>query len=153
HRRGAIILFTAEHSGASWPRPTTSTSRPESTMRPHPARPAATLLDSCAILLAAAAPRTEARPVPHLDHIIVVIMENKDYATALTGTYTQTLVADASSFSGSYAIRHPSQPNYLALWAGSTLSVTSDACPPFGSPYSAENLGHACEAAGLTWRA
>jgi len=119
-------------------------------MRPHLARLLATLLTSSALLLAR---QTDARPVPHLDHIIVVIMENKDYATALTGPYTQSLVAEASSLSGSYAIRHPSQPNYLALWAGSTLSVTNDNCPPFGSPYAAENLGHACEAAGLTWRA
>src|SRR4029079_2698110 len=116
------------------------------------ARPAVIVAASCAVFLTAAV-RTEARPVPHLDHIIVVIMENKEYSNALTGPYTQSLVADAGSFSGSYAIRHPSQPNYLALWAGSTPSATTYNGPPFGSPYSAENLGHACEAAGLTWRA
>jgi acid phosphatase len=120
-------------------------------MRPQLARLAVSLALSCALLVAAV--RTEARPVPRLDHVIVVIMENKEYSMALSGPYTLSLAADASSFSGSYAIRHPSQPNYLALWAGSTLSVTNDNCPPFGSPYSAENLGHACEAAGLTWRA
>src|SRR5436309_14754569 len=122
-------------------------------MCPHPARLAVTLLTFSVILLATPARRTEARPVPHLDHIIVVVMENKDYNTALTGIYTQILVANGSSFSSSYAITHPSQPNYLALWAGSTLGVTNDACPPAGSPYGVENLGHACEAAGLTWRA
>src|SRR5436189_6192024 len=52
----------------------------------------------------------------------------------------------------SYAITHPSQPNYLALWAGGTLGVTSNTCPAPGSPFVAENLGHACEAAGRTWR-
>jgi acid phosphatase len=31
--------------------------------------------------------------------------------------------------------------------------VTNDNCPAPGTPFSAENLGHACEAAGLTWRA
>jgi acid phosphatase len=49
-------------------------------------------------------------------------------------------------------VTHPSQPNYLALWAASTLGVTDDDCPPAGAPYAVENLGHACEAAGLTWK-
>ena len=39
------------------------------------------------------------------------------------------------------------------LWSGSTQGVTNDVCPPLGAPYAAENLGHACEAAGKTWRA
>jgi acid phosphatase len=38
------------------------------------------------------------------------------------------------------------------MWSGSTQGVTSDACPPPGSPFMTENLGHACEAAGITWR-
>ena len=123
-------------------------------MRPRPARLAVALFAFAAVLLATNARRAEARPVPHMDHIIVVIMENKDYNTALAGTYTRTqLVTHESSFSSSFAITHPSQPNYLGLWAGSTVGVTNDACPPPGAPYSNENLGHACEAAGLTWRA
>lgn len=121
-------------------------------MRPRLLRLAATCL-ACSVVLATLARRAEARPVPHMDHVLVVIMENKDYNAALTGTYTQTLVASASSFSSSFAITHPSQPNYLALWSGATQGVTNDACPAPGSPYGAENLGHACEAAGLTWRA
>jgi hypothetical protein len=33
------------------------------------------------------------------------------------------------------------------------MGVTNDNCPAPGSPYSTENLGHAFEAAGLTWKA
>ena len=91
--------------------------------------------------------------VPALDHIVVVIMENKNYDSVRLLPYTASLIGSNASFSASFAITHPSQPNYLALWSGSTQGVTNDACPPPGSPYSTENLGHACEAAGLTWRA
>jgi hypothetical protein len=32
-------------------------------------------------------------------------------------------------FTDSHAIRHPSEPNYLALFAGSTFGITDDSCP------------------------
>src|SRR5262245_36695269 len=91
--------------------------------------------------------------VPAHNRIVVVIMENKPYDTARLLPYTASLIASSASFSRSFAVTHPSQPNYVALWAGATLGVTNDNCPPAGSPFAAENLGHACEAAGLTWRA
>src|SRR5262249_5856508 len=57
-------------------------------------------------------------------------------------------------FSSSFAVRHPSQPNYLALWCASTLGVTNDNCRAPSSPYfGIENLGHSCEAHGVGWRA
>src|SRR5262249_47045535 len=64
-----------------------------------------------------------------------------------------SLIARGTVFTNSFAVTHPSQPNYLALWSGSTQGTSDDACPAPGSPYQTENLGHACEAAGLTWRA
>jgi acid phosphatase len=91
--------------------------------------------------------------VPSLDHVIVVVMENKSYNQARVPPYTANLIARGTSFSAYRAIGHPSQPNYLALWSGATQGVTSDTCPAPGSPFSVANLGQACEAAGLTWRA
>jgi phospholipase C len=91
--------------------------------------------------------------VPHLEHLIVVVMENRSYDTVRQLPYTSALIADGSSFSESYGVTHPSQPNYLALWSGGLQGVHNDNCPAPGSPFDAENLGHACEAAGLSWRA
>src|SRR3989442_4248906 len=96
---------------------------------------------------------TAAADTPALDHIIVVVMENRSYDQVRTASYTASLISSYSPFSQSYAIPHPSQPNYLALWAATTQGVTNDNCPSPGSPYSNENLGHACQAAGLTWKA
>lgn len=93
-----------------------------------------------------------AAEVPRLDHVIVVIMENHTYDQARALPYTASRIAAGTTFTDSRGITHPSQPNYIALWSGSTQGVTSDTCTPPGAPYSTENLGHACEAAGLTWR-
>jgi len=94
-----------------------------------------------------------ARAVPHHDHVVVVVMENKSYDEVRTQPYTASLITAGGSCASSFGIGHPSQPNYFALWAASTLGITNDNCPAPGTPSAAENLGHACEAAGLTWRA
>jgi acid phosphatase len=87
------------------------------------------------------------------DHVIVVVMENKSYAQVRTQPYTASLIAAGASFSSSYGVVHPSQPNYFALWAGTTLGVSNNNCPAPGTPWAADNFGQACEAAGLTWGA
>ena len=79
-------------------------------------------------------------------------MENKSYDVARIQPYTTSLQALGATFARSFATSHPSQPNYLALFAGWDINVTSDACPAPGSPYSLENLGHALETSGRTWR-
>jgi acid phosphatase len=93
-----------------------------------------------------------AQDVPRMDHVVLVVMENHSYEEVRTLPYISSLITQYTSFSQSYAVTHPSQPNYLALWAASTLDVTDDACPPAGAPYSAANLGSACEEADLKWK-
>lgn len=104
-------------------------------------------------LLGLAPSIARAAGVPLHNHVVVVILENKNYNVVRVLPYTASLISAGASFPKSFAVTHPSQPNYFALWAGGTLGVTNDNCPAPGSPFSAENLGHACEAAGLTWRA
>ena len=106
-----------------------------------------------ALLALAAPPLTRAQGVPHSQHVVVVVMENQSYTTSKSQPYTASLIAAGALMNNAYGVSHPSQPNYLALWSASTQSVTNDNCPSPGSPYAGENLGHACEAVGLTWRA
>lgn len=125
---------------------------------PAPARWKRQLLAPPALLGALAAALTlataaRAGVVPPHDRVVVVVMENKSYNQVRTAPYTMSLMAQGATFTQSYGVAHPSQPNYIALWAGSVLGVTNNNCPATGSPFTAENLGHACEAAGLTWRA
>lgn len=105
------------------------------------------------ILFAAPAPVAHATAVPALRHVVVVVMENKNYEQVRWAPAIADLASRGATFSDFHAITHPSQPNYLALWSGGTQGVSSNGCPVRGAPLMAENLGHAADAAGLSWRA
>jgi acid phosphatase len=62
---------------------------------------------------------------------VVVIFENKDVKTQLDSSsapFLTSVSTRAATFTNSHGITHPSQPNYLALFSGSTQGVTNDAC-------------------------
>lgn len=123
-----------------------------------PSRSARTILALAVVLAAFAAvaradSKRTADGVPHLDHIIVVVLENQNYEVTRVQPWTASWLAGGASFSQSFGITHPSQPNYIALWSGDLQGITTNTCLPAGTYLTAENLGHACEAAGLRWRA
>jgi hypothetical protein len=59
-------------------------------------------------------------------------MENHS-ATEISGSpdapYINGLTRLGALFTRSFGVAHPSEPNYLALFTGSTQGLTSDACP------------------------
>ncbi|MBV9729292.1 MAG: acid phosphatase [Pseudonocardiales bacterium] len=70
--------------------------------------------------------------VPRPDHIVVVVFENKAYQQvigAAAAPYLTSLAHTGANFTDAHGERHPSQPNYVALLAGSTHGVTDDSCP------------------------
>lgn len=54
------------------------------------------------------------------------------------------LASAGALFTESYAVTHPSEPNYLALFSGSTQGLSDDSCP---HTYSTPNLATAMRAA------
>ena len=89
--------------------------------------------------LASSAVRTQAN-LPRPDHVVVVMEENHAYSEIIGATdapYFNALAQQGASFTNAHAITHPSEPNYLALFSGSTQGLTSDACP---MSYSGANL-------------
>ena len=92
--------------------------------------------------------------LPRYDHVVVVIEENHSFKEILGGhnptPYLQFLAADGAYLEQSFAIGHPSQPDYLALFSGSTQGVTDDSVPE-GTPYSTPNLGAELLAKGFTF--
>ena len=69
---------------------------------------------------------------PRADHIVLVIEENKPYAGIIGSAdapYINRLAARGALFTNSFGVAHPSQPNYLALFSGSTHGVPDDRCP------------------------
>jgi acid phosphatase len=102
--------------------------------------------------LTAAAPQAQAAAsVPRFDHIVLVMFENKasSQITASSAPYFTSLAAQGAKFTQSYAITHPSQPNYIALFSGGTQGVTSDSCP---KNFSVNNLGAQLIGAGLSFK-
>lgn len=95
--------------------------------------------------------------VPKPDKILVVIMENHGDASVIGSSnapYINSLVADpdAAAFTQSYALTHPSQPNYLMLFSGSNQGVRDDAVPA-NLPFKTMNLFAALQAKGVKYAA
>ena len=89
--------------------------------------------------------------LPRPDHTVVVIMENHSYSDVIGSAgapYINFLRTIGASFTDSHAVGHPSEPNYLALFAGTTKGLTDDSCP---HTYSDENIASRLAAAGLTF--
>src|SRR4051812_35748203 len=83
-------------------------------------------------------PRRLFAAIPQFDHVVVVIEENHTYSEVIGAPelpYLDTLAENGALFTQSFAVTHPSQPNYLALFSGSTQGVSTDAkLPKFGGP-------------------
>jgi acid phosphatase len=71
--------------------------------------------------------------LPTPQHILVAVFENKAYDQLVGSSqapwFNNSLVAGSALFTNAHAETHPSQPNYLALFSGSTHGVTDDHCP------------------------
>src|SRR6266498_5233602 len=102
--------------------------------------------------------------VPAPDHVVILILENHAYSQIIGSSaapHINALANDASSalFTQSFAIEHPSQPNYLDLFSGSNQGVTDDnvplgttitSCGGTGA-FITDNLGKQLINTGLSW--
>ena len=110
--------------------------------------------------------------LPHPDHVVIVIMENHSFGQIIGNSAApniNALAAEGASIvnsaidpgaiiSGSHALRHPSQPNYLELFSGDHQGVLQDGRPgtlaePLSPPlpFNTQNLGASLIASGLTF--
>jgi phospholipase C len=100
-----------------------------------------------AILGFAAAAANPPRP----QHVVVVIEENRSLK-AMQGAaelpYINQLAAEGALLTDYYAITHPSEPNYVALFSGDTQGVQDDSCP---HAYQKPNLADALAAKKLSF--
>jgi phospholipase C len=99
------------------------------------------------------ADRVSARARAPASHVVVIMMENKEAGDVIgnpAASYENALARRYGLATESYAITHPSLPNYLAITSGSTDGISSDctACT-----VNAGNIVDQLGAAGVTWRA
>ncbi|WP_084718415.1 alkaline phosphatase family protein [Streptacidiphilus carbonis] len=99
------------------------------------------------------AAKAAAATVPTPAHVVVVMEENHSYSDIIgnsSAPYINSLAGQGALLTSSYGVTHPSEPNYMALFAGSTFGLSSDACPV--SEGSTANLGSELLAKGDTFK-
>jgi phosphatidylinositol-3-phosphatase len=106
------------------------------------------------LVAAPLAPRVglAAAAIPQPAHVVIVVEENRSQANIIGSKSTpfiNALAAHGAMMAQSFAETHPSEPNYLALFAGSTFGVTKDVCPVNGG--NVPNLASELLAAGYTF--
>lgn len=110
------------------------------------------LLLAAGLLALISAPAAHAGQLSRPDHVVIVIEENHSYAQIMdkrnNGSYIHALAKRGMLFTASYGVTHPSQPNYLALFSGSTQGITDDACL---QSFVSDNLASALLDAGLSF--
>lgn len=81
------------------------------------------------------------------DHIVIVMEENHSYEQLIgnpDAPFINSLAANGRLFTNAHAVAHPSLPNYLALFSGSTQGVKDDERHTFpGVPTLATQLKEA----------
>ena len=90
--------------------------------------------------------------VPNFSHIILIIFENREYGSVVgNGSWPNfnNLASDYVLLTQSYAVSHPSLPNYIALTSGSTQGITSDCTSCF---VDVINIADILEQNGKSWK-
>jgi len=104
----------------------------------------------------AGAPAADPTPrLPRPTHTVIVIEENKTLAQIIRSgdaPYLAMVAKTGALFTHAYGVRHPSQPNYFALFSGLT-NTNGDKCPAAGIPPDAPNLGSLLLEANYTFAA
>jgi hypothetical protein len=90
---------------------------------------------------------------PGGSHTVLIVLENHEFDEvigAADAPYLNELVSQGALAINFYAITHPSLPNYIALFAGSTFGIEENCS---GCLASGPNLATQLSAAGASWRA
>ena len=108
--------------------------------------PAATVT---AIATATATPRS---PLPDLAHILVVVLENREFGSVIGRSEWSAVNRWAQEYAlltQYYAITHPSLPNYIAMMGGDTFGIHTNCRDCF---INAPSLPDQLETAGYRWK-
>ena len=95
-----------------------------------------------AVAMATRTANAQGPAIPTPAHVIVVMEENHGYSQIIgspQAPYINSLASQGALFTNSHGITHPSQPNYLGLFSGSTQGITDDSCPHTFSTQSLES--------------
>lgn len=82
----------------------------------------------------------------HYDHVVWIVLENQGYSVigSPSAPFLNHLASVCGAATRSFAVAHPSLPNYIALTSGSTWGITDDGEPashPLTAPSIFAQLG------------
>lgn len=90
-------------------------------------------------------------PIPALNHVYLIVLENHGLASVLGdpgAPYLNSLIGRYGLAANYVAVARPSQPNYIALFGGSTKGIADNDNHDLSGP----NLADQLEGAGHSWR-
>jgi phosphatidylinositol-3-phosphatase len=116
------------------------------------------LCSACGAARTAGPIQTRAAPAAQIPggapgHVAVIVMENEEFSDVIASheaPYINSLARRFALARSSFAISHPSLPNYLALTGGSTFGIDSDCTD---CHVTATNIVDQLERAGVSWKA
>ena len=116
-------------------------------------KPAAALVVLVVILTAACSGAAAKRSaVPRFDHVIVLVLENKDRSAVIgnrDAPFFNLMASRYAALTRYGGVSHPSLPNYLALVSGSTHGIFTDCTTCL---VSGRNLADTLASAHLSWK-
>ncbi|HEV8698022.1 MAG TPA: alkaline phosphatase family protein [Candidatus Limnocylindrales bacterium] len=89
--------------------------------------------------------------IPAFSNVWIIVLENRDYSRVVGADdlpYLTGLIDRYGLAESYHGVARPSQPNYLAMFSGSTHGVTDNGTHDIDAPNVADQI----EAAGRTWR-
>ena len=101
------------------------------------------LLCSCFAGSVLAAEGTVPTGIPHLDHVVLIMMENHGFSQIIdnpSAPYINYLARTDNLATNYFAIAHPSLNNYLELVGGSNFGIQSDNTPDWHNNYCDSNI-------------
>jgi len=84
--------------------------------------------------------------------ILIVVLENTDYDDAIKQPFLGSLIDRGALLTNYYAQTHPSQPNYIALVAGSTFKTDDRFNGDAKVTLDARHVGDLLNAKSLSWK-
>src|ERR1700674_686229 len=93
--------------------------------------------------------------LPRPDHVVIVIEENKSVQQIIgkpEATYINSLASHGALLTSFFALRHPSQSNYILLFSGDRQGVNGDECLQKKPLFPAHSLGGELISKGLSFK-
>jgi phosphatidylinositol-3-phosphatase len=90
-----------------------------------------------------------------VEHVMIIVLENEEYSNIIgsaNAPYQNSLADRYALAANFFGVAHPSEPNYIAMIAGSTLNITNDGSVS-ENQQSSTNLVDLMKARNVSWKA